>query len=118
MEYESRLTTRALGFHMLIWIVAFRALVFQTEVLAMRAGGTELTTGETSCITPSFRLDLTCTRYMELEGVIFTRLGKDTFPCEDLMTSGNETQRLTAGSVAVEDLEQRAGNLWLNLYSH
>jgi hypothetical protein len=55
---------------------------------------------------------------MGLEGVIFTRSGKDTFPCEDLMTLGNEGQRLTAGSVAVEDLEQRAGSLWLDLYSH
>jgi hypothetical protein len=84
----------------------------------MRAGGTEFTAGETSCITPSFKLDSTCTRYMGLEGVVFTRLGKDTFPCEDLMTLGDESQRLTAGSVAVEDLEQRAGSLWLDLYSH
>ena len=84
----------------------------------MRADGTELTAGETSCITPSFRLDSTCTRYKGLEGVIFTRLGKDTFPCESLMTLGNESQRLTAGIVAVEDLAQRTGNSWLNLHSH
>ena len=34
------------------------------------------------------------------------------------MTLGNESQRLTAGIVAVEDLAQRTGNSWLNLHSH